>query len=312
MSFFSKIFSIQNYGETHRLLYLFGIKIKFMKSQYARKKKQLSYYYYKENNIDITTLPPAEGQLRDIQLANLALLRELDHVCKKSGLQYWLDFGSVLGAVRHKGFIPWDDDIDVGMMREDYDRIIDAFEKYSRDPDIYVDLKGSEKNNCQYFLKVMHRQCPHLFVDIFPYDRSGEILTVEEQRLKTLEIKKLRKKMQQLSENKNRDDVLEIIKNGRRELLGTDKKDAESDLVWGIDFNHAWKNWYYSNDTIFPLKEIEFEGEKFLCINNIDKFLSEVYGDYMAYPRNITCGHSMLVKLSEKESGIIKKLAGRL
>ena len=66
---------------------LLGLKIKFPKSEYSKKKKESPYYYYKKNNIDITTLPPATGQLRDIQLANLALLKELDYVCKQNGLQ---------------------------------------------------------------------------------------------------------------------------------------------------------------------------------------------------------------------------------
>ena len=81
------IFSITDYGETHHLLKLFGLKIKFPKREFAKKKKESPYYYYKKNNIDITTIPPATGQIRDIQLANLALLKELDYVCKQNGLK---------------------------------------------------------------------------------------------------------------------------------------------------------------------------------------------------------------------------------
>ena len=133
-----KIFSIKDYGETYKIMRLLGLKIKFPKSEYAKKKKESPYYYYKKNNIDITTLPPATGQLRDIQLANLALLKELDYVCKQNGLQYWLDGGTQLGVVRHKGFIPWDDDIDVGMMRNDYLKIIDIFNHWTRNKDLYA------------------------------------------------------------------------------------------------------------------------------------------------------------------------------
>ena len=58
--------------------------------------------------------------LREVQLCNLKNLKKLDEICRKYNLRYWIAYGSLIGTVRHKGFIPWDDDIDVQMMREDY------------------------------------------------------------------------------------------------------------------------------------------------------------------------------------------------
>ena len=304
------IFSIQTYGETHYIVRFFGVKIKFPKIGFLKKKRQNPYYYYKKNNIDITTLPPAEGQIRDIQLANLALLKELDYVCKQAGLKYWLDFGTLLGAVRHKGYIPWDDDIDTGMLREDYNRIVKAFEKYSRNPDIYVDYVNSAKNPCQCYLKVMHKKCPHLCVDIFPYDYYGAILTREEQYRKTLEIKTVRKNMQSKMISRDMDMALVIIEYGRKEVLKNREFVENSDLVWGVDFNHGWKNWFSNYDTIFPLNEVEFEGLKFPCANNTHEYLTEVFGDYMAYPKKIGVGHNMYARLSQEEIDIMNKLKG--
>ena len=188
--FIKNIFSITDYGETHHIMRIFGLKFKFPKAEYAKKRKENPYYYYKKNNIDITTLPPATGQIRDIQLANLALLKELDYVCKENGLTYWLDFGTLLGAVRHKGFIPWDDDIDIGMMRDDYNKIIEAFEKSSRNKNIFAGHVRDKRNN--FIIKIQHKKCPHLFVDIFPYDFLGEILTNKEQLNKKKKKTKLR------------------------------------------------------------------------------------------------------------------------
>ena len=64
---------------------------------------------------------------RQLQLTELEILIELDRVCKEENLTYFLEGGTLLGALRHGGFIPWDDDIDVLMPREDYNRLIDVF-----------------------------------------------------------------------------------------------------------------------------------------------------------------------------------------
>ena len=69
------------------------------------------------------SLPPATGSTRLLQEGCAQLMTEFDQLCRDNNLPYWLDFGSLLGAVRHHGFIPWDDDTDLGMMREDIDRL---------------------------------------------------------------------------------------------------------------------------------------------------------------------------------------------
>lgn len=63
-----------------------------------------------------------DTQLRRAQLVSIEILNEFDRVCKENGFTYWLDFGTLLGAIRHKGFIPWDDDIDVSMPLKDFER----------------------------------------------------------------------------------------------------------------------------------------------------------------------------------------------
>ena len=68
-------------------------------------------------------LPKAEGGLRLLQLGCGKLLGEFDALCKDNNIDYWINFGTLIGAIRHKGFIPWDDDTDLGIMRDDLERL---------------------------------------------------------------------------------------------------------------------------------------------------------------------------------------------
>ena len=79
------------------------------------------------NNDDIL-IEVSDSQRRKLQKAILEMYKDLLDVCNRYGITPYLIGGSALGAVRHEGFIPWDDDIDVGMIREDYNRFLEVFE----------------------------------------------------------------------------------------------------------------------------------------------------------------------------------------
>ena len=67
-----------------------------------------------------------QNTLRRLQIAELGILEAIDHVCRENGIMYFIDSGTVLGARRHGGFIPWDDDIDLGMPRDDFERFLEV------------------------------------------------------------------------------------------------------------------------------------------------------------------------------------------
>ncbi len=304
--------SIEIYDETHIKICFLGIKIQFPMWKYYKLKRQNPFYKYKERKTDITQIPPASGHLREIQLANLFLLKELDFVCKQNGISYWLDFGTMLGAVRHKGFIPWDDDVDVGMMADDYEKIIPAFENSCRDKNIYATYVRDSKHPALYMIKVKHRKCPYLFVDIFPYYFYGKNISDFDQLEKTKEIKQKRKEeLKNVDFNTSDEELKNLHTKLMKEIIVCEKSEdiEKQDLVWGVQYKHQWKNWFSSYDTIFPLRPIQFEGYEFCGINKPEEYLSKLYGDYMAYPSKITLGHSIYKNKTKEEMEIIKSYA---
>ena len=127
-------------------------------------------------------------KLEEIQEQSVKILYALDSICRQEGIKYFLAYGTLLGAVRHNGFIPWDDDIDVMMPREDYER----FEEYciNNSEELYPIALFSQKTESRYPY-VINRLCDirysiirddeedcgmGLFVDIYPLDGMGNTI----------------------------------------------------------------------------------------------------------------------------------------
>lgn len=242
-----KLFSVCEFSETHNLICFLGIKLRLPKPEYEKLKKQNPFYLYKKNNAPITQIPAATGQIRDIQMANFTLLKQLHKFCQENNLGYWLDYGTLLGAVRHKGYIPWDDDIDVGMMMSDYVKVEELFNSAAENSDFYIEKFTSKKG--RKFLKLKHRKCDLLFVDIFPYEDCGEKI-----------------------------------------------------------HSICYPNEYHAKTVIFPLGTTEFEKKEFTVPANTDRYLKDLFNDYMKYPDKITMGHSMFIKLNDNQKSAIEDI----
>ena len=121
-------------------------------------------------------------ELRQLQLTQLDLLIALDEVCRKHNIRYLMDGGTMLGAIRHKGFIPWDDDIDVAMLREDYEKLKSVkdefdpsfcfFQDHTTDPGYRWGYGKLRRVGTSYIrLGQEHlKQRDGIFIDIFPFD----------------------------------------------------------------------------------------------------------------------------------------------
>lgn len=112
-------------------------------------------------------LPDAEGDIRLVQQANAALMSKLDAICTANNIQYWLSYGSLVGTLSRSGFIPWDDDIDICMIRSDVDKLTAALKN---DPEYQITLVYDWFVKCRQVRFCSKSSFIPCFIDISIYD----------------------------------------------------------------------------------------------------------------------------------------------
>lgn len=135
-----------------------------------------------EGSVDMEVLYLPAADFRKMQLLQLDMVLELDRVCRKHDIKYVLTCGSLLGAVRHKGYIPWDDDADIGMLREEYEKFrkvaheldptICYFQDHENDPDYLWEYGKLRRIGTSYIRAGQEhlKGKTGVFIDIFPMD----------------------------------------------------------------------------------------------------------------------------------------------
>lgn len=248
------------------------------------------------------------ANLREAQLRMLDILVEVDRICEKHDIKYFLSDGTCLGAVRHKGFIPWDDDIDIGMLREDYNKFLKVAinelgsnyfmqnTKTDKFYDLYhIPLKIRDNNS--YFIEEYNKKYHQgIYIDVFPFDnipKSKFKYKLQKKISKILVVSYVKTKDRIDFSNKKellKHPIYSLI----RAILSYEKitrilnklkkwndKDGEY-VTYGIET--IWDT-VYKKEWIFPLKKIEFEGKAFWAPNNHHEILKSAYGDYMSLPK---------------------------
>ncbi len=142
-----------------------------------------------------------QGKLDRIKKIEMDIIKEIDRICKANGIRYFLVGGSLLGAVRHKGFIPWDDDIDIGMLREDYNKFKKVCPKELSDKMRYQSYK-QEANSHYIFEKIRLKETYFstkfsnrfrdiengIFVDVLVYDKTSNIRILQKLHVKLIKM----------------------------------------------------------------------------------------------------------------------------
>ena len=246
--------------------------------------------------------------IREIQQMELGIMEYIHEVCQKIGVKYFLAYGSLIGAVRHKGFIPWDDDMDICMLREDYEKLQDYL---ITNPDERYEVM-SYKNNLNYvypFMKVQDNQTYLLeedvridsnmgiYVDIFPVD-GYEDDSVFKDKMTRL-IKKRQLSCYTFKGITNTKSLLNSLiryisviifyfTNTNKYIRGIDelaqsRKVDDYELVDYLiykDMNKpVWKR-EWLKQTITGV----FEGKEFMIPKNYHEILTSDYGDYTQLP----------------------------
>ena len=238
---------------------------------------------------------PEGSPLRRQQMVMLEMLKELDGICRKYNIPYFLYWGTLLGAIRHDGFIPWDDDLDVGIMHNDYQRLMKVLPEELPEH-ITLQTNDTDKNYFFFFAKLRDKRSfldegsydrvfseRGIFIDIFPFDSICPV--TQRWRLQSYAYTLFRagngnesamRKIRALTWF-NRHVSFPVLR-----LISRMMCCKRVTFDYGIPFHKV-----HDRDEIFPLTTHTFEGMETFIPGNSDKVLNSLYGDYMQLPSDL-------------------------
>ena len=252
-----------------------------------------------------------KGILKDVQEFCVEILDFVHRVCEKHDIDYWMDYGSLLGAVRHGGFIPWDDDMDLGMLRKDFDKFLDIIDDEIKsnglEDKLNVRKRGANaKGYIHTFLQISYRipdendsdnYIALAAIDIFPYDfiNSYDESTTEKFGNSKIEYQ------EKLKSGMSRDEaVIKYLEDFDIQI--DDGKYIISAVESVRGPNNSYKLYYYKKENIFPLITVNFSGKEFSAPNDCDYYLKSLYSDAYHQMPEIAHFHLRVPDLAKHEN----------
>lgn len=247
---------------------------------------------------DLSLYNSPDTELRKLQLEMLDILVTVTDICDKHGLQYWISGGTLLGAKRHGGFIPWDDDIDIELLRKDYLKLLKI---------LPADLPGNlylqtpkEKSYRLLFSKVRDKNSAILsdeenmatykhkgiFIDIFPEERSYLWMKNIVDFFYGRAFRRIKRGRALESFTYFYEYVISLI----LFPIGILLKWIARGICAITQPNNILHSYGIGNTTnhkahyMFPVSKIQFEGRMFSAPKDVDTYLKAQYGDYMTIP----------------------------
>ena len=239
---------------------------------------------------------PKGSRLRNDQEELVKILKDLADICDKHGIQWWLSSGTLLGAARHRGFIPWDDDVDIVMLRKDYRKLKKILLSMDND-EYFPQCMESDVEYVNTFMKfrrkkgrldtinrrTLNYKYAGLFIDIFCIEYTNRFCASASKHIyhalqhPTIYIKNkwIRRTLIRFVEIFTFTLIIPLFR-----LLGKINPKHEYHYEHGSGwYNHT----FFMKDT-FPLAKAEFEGHLFPVPKDMDAYLTNVYGDWRKYP----------------------------
>ena len=249
-------------------------------------------------------------QLKKLQGVCLELIKEVDRICRKNNIEYTLDSGTLLGAIREKGFIPWDDDADISFTRDQYEKFFEACKKDLNTEKYFLQEYRTDKEYPWGYSKLRMKGTTYvqigqehmkfmngIFIDLFIYDpvpdnyflrRLHHFACFLTRKCQYSAIGRLNAKnpIQRLIYK-----VLYLIPRSwvfaaLDKLVEVTNRNPNTELVRHKTYPYSRKECYYGlpSKCYESYSDVEFEGETFRKIDNYDLNLSMLYGDYMTPP----------------------------
>lgn len=248
----------------------------------------------------------SENELRAVQLIELEMLVEVDRICRKCNIQYCISAGTMLGAVRHGGFIPWDDDADVAFLRPEYEKFRVACEtQLDQERFYFQDYRNTKGYRWGYgklrrkgteFVRLKQEFMPYeqgIFIDIMPYDNVPDNYFFRVAN--NFQCFLYRKTFWAAVARKNETGIKRIIfellyripeeklyRSYDRFISKCNKKLTKRIRIFA--FPVPGKQFGYLRSSFENLTEIEFEGVMLMGMKDYESYLHYKYGDYMVLP----------------------------